>query len=111
MTSPAPVKNGGQFASLRDDSVAALERALRLKPEDLGQEVDTAERLVVRLRDCLIEWIRPGDSAGHRWQTALDQVNAALSLIVGVEYPAVGIQRSLLEQARESLKALQADAN
>ena len=86
-----------QFASLRDDSVAALERALRLKAEDLGKEVDMAERLVVRLRDCLIEWIRLGDSAGHRWQTAF--------------YPAGGIQRSLLEQARESLKALQADAD
>jgi hypothetical protein len=53
------------------------------------------------LRDELIAELR---TSGRR--TGLDRVNAVLSLVVGLEYPAAGIQRNLIEQARDALQAL-----
>lgn len=41
--------------------------------------------------------------APRRWWMVLERLNVALSLVVGVEYPAAGIQRSSLEQAHETL--------
>jgi predicted RNA-binding protein with PIN domain len=92
-------------------AVTELEEALRLPPKELGEEVDQAERTVVRLRDRLIGRLRQDAAAAEapRWRAALDRVNAALSLIVGVEYPAAGLQRSSLEQARDTLKAVLAE--
>lgn len=85
------------------DCIARLDEALRLPPAQLGAEVDIAEREVVRLRDLLIHRLRHGDLPSR---DALDKVNATLSLIVGVEYPAGGIHRTLLEQARNTLRQL-----
>ena len=113
MTSPAPVVDEKALLSLCDESVAALERALRLRPEEVGKQVDVAERVVVRLRDNLIARMRQDDDSSgqrERWRTALDHVNAALSLIVGVEYPSGGIQTGLLEQACDTLKVSLSDA-
>ena len=113
MTSPAPVQDDKPLFSLCEESVAALERALPLTSGGLTKQVDVAERAVVRLRDILIERVRQDNSSvqQRRWRTALTRVNAALSLIVGVEYPAAAIQKSLLEQALDTLKALQATAD
>jgi hypothetical protein len=104
-------------ATLNDDEVAStlcldavqtLEAALKLPPLQLTSEVDLAERAVARLRDHLIDQLRQapsGPAAPHR-RAALEQVNAGLSLIAGAEYPVAGIQRKLLEQARDVLKQL-----
>jgi hypothetical protein len=98
-------------SAVSQQAVAELERALRLPPRELGEEVDEAERTVVRLRDCLIDRLRQDSATAEapRWRAALDRVNAALSLIVGVEYPAAGLQRKSLEQARDTLKAVLAE--
>ena len=81
--------------------LAQLEDALGRPPDQLGREIDQVERELAALRDQLIENLRRnGQRAG------LDRVNAVLSLIVGLEYPAAGIQRDLLEQAREATRAL-----
>jgi hypothetical protein len=97
-------------AAYRDEelmaAIEALERALGLPPAELTAEVDVAERAIARFRNRLIAELRvapTGDDAGHRRQ-ALDAANVALSLVAGVEYPAAGIQRKLLEQAREVLQ-------
>ena len=111
-TSRDQSRPAGSLGDLRRTVVDELEQALSLPPLDLGQEVDQAERRIVRLRDALIEALRAQSSSpdAPRWRTALEQVNAALSLVAGVEYPAAGIQRKLLEQARDSLRRLQDSA-
>jgi hypothetical protein len=87
--------------------------ALQQQPPRFGQEVDEIERTIVRLRDALIARLRQEQAAGAdtaRTRRALDPVNTALSLVVGVEYPAGGIHRKLLEQAATVLGAVPAEA-
>jgi hypothetical protein len=95
-------------AELCREAIAKLDRARQEQPADLSEDVDEAERAAVQLRDQLIEQLRqggaPAELAGTR--EALSAVNMALSLIVGVEYPAAGIQRKLIEQASTALRDL-----
>jgi hypothetical protein len=88
-----------------------LDQALYHPPMQLGKEVDDVEQMVTRLRDTLIHHLRRNStsSAAPRWRAALARINMALSLIVGVEYPAAGIQRSSIEQARDTLAQMLAD--
>ena len=91
----------------RTAAVEALEQALGLPPAELTAQVDVAERAIARLRNRLIAELRAaqtGEDTGQCRQT-LDTANVALSLVAGVEYPAAGIQRELLEQALKVLRA------
>jgi hypothetical protein len=96
------------LAQLCQQAIGLIERAKQEQPRQLSEDVDEAERAVVQLRDQLIELLRqtgmPGAPPGTH--SALDSVNAVLSLIVGVEYPAAGLQRKLLEQAGTALNDL-----
>ncbi len=85
-----------------------LEKAEKMKPHKLGQEVDFVEVRIARLRDCLIENLRkkPDSQLAPTWRYALERANIALSFVVGVEYPVTGIHRKLLEQASQVLKEL-----
>lgn len=85
-----------------------LEKAYGLPPRELGKEVDLAEAKVAQLRDCLIERLRKEENSPRAsgWRIALSFTNMALSYIVAVEYPATGVHRNHLEQAREALNAL-----
>lgn len=71
------------------EAVEALDGALDLPPQQLGREVDQVENTVVRIRDRLIEQLRHDgtSSMAARQRIALEHLNAALSLIAGVEYP------------------------
>jgi hypothetical protein len=91
----------------RKVAIEALERALGLPPAELTAEVDVAERAIARLRNRLIAELRaaPAGADTHSLRQALDAANVALSLVAGVEYPAAGIQRTLLEQAVKVLRA------
>jgi hypothetical protein len=98
-----------QVARRDDDrrgAIEILERALDLPPAELTEQVDVAERAIARLRNRLIAELRAAttgeDTRGLRG--ALDAANVALSLVAGVEYPAAGIQRTLLEQAIDVLR-------
>lgn len=90
------------------EAVEALDRVLAEIPCCRFQIVDFGECAVVRLRDCLIEGYRSASSAEEAQEIKrdLDQVNIALSLVVGVEYPGAGIQQKPLEQARAVLEGL-----
>jgi hypothetical protein len=70
--------------------------------------VDEAERALAALRDGCIDLLRQEPSARERrsLRHALNQVNATLSLILGVEYPVLGVQENLLKDARKTLKSL-----
>ena len=93
------------------EAVAILDRALDLPPLQVGREVDEVENLVARLRDALIARLRQAEIAPEvsRLREALSLANMALSLIVGVEYPATGLQRSAIEEARDTLARLLAE--
>ena len=98
-----------ETASLDDQcgqAIDKLDRAMRLHPRELEKELDQIQRDVVRLRDQLIDRLRlpQASPASGKLHVALERVNIALTLIVGVEYPATSIQRSALEQARDTLK-------
>ncbi|MEJ2557989.1 MAG: hypothetical protein P8186_17550 [Anaerolineae bacterium] len=99
------------FAEQCQEALTSLERVLEILPQWRFQEVDMAERAIVRLRDSLIDRMR-GESAPAetgRLRAALDRVNVALSLVTGIEYPAAGIQEVPLKQARDVLKDLLAE--
>jgi hypothetical protein len=91
----------------RTAAIEALERALDLPPAELTAQVDVAERAIARLRNRRIAELRaaPTGEDTRDLREALDAANAALSLVAGVEYPAAGIQRTLLEQALTVLRA------
>lgn len=82
-------------------AIAALERAHTAPPIQFTQETDFAMRSIVAVRDMLIARLHSGDTAKH---AALDQVNMALSIVVGLEYPAAGIARENTEHARGVLE-------
>jgi hypothetical protein len=98
----------GEVAAQVQETIAALEAALQTPAKHLKDEVDRALRAAVRLRDTLITRLR-GESAAEdvvATRAALDQVNVAVSLIAGVEYPAEKVQREALQQAKGVLEGL-----
>jgi hypothetical protein len=79
------------------EAIRCLDRAMAELPAKLSEDVDEAERVLARVRDRLIELAR----RERRRPVALDRVNVALSLVVGVEYPLGGLHRDVVRQARE----------
>lgn len=96
------------LAQLGREAVRSIEQGLDLPPLQLGEEVDVAERIVSRMRDRLIDALRRDTERpdAPRLRHALERVNVAISLLVGIEYPAAGIQLRPLEQARDVLTSL-----
>jgi hypothetical protein len=92
-------------------AIEAIDRAIPEPASELKQDVDVAERAIAELRDCLIRHLRrvPDGADSERRRRILDQVNVALSLVIGVEYPSGGIQRQQLEQARDVLRRARVD--
>jgi hypothetical protein len=90
------------------EAVASLERALEKKPAELRQEVDIAENAIVRVRDDLINRLREDETSeqAQRNREVLEKVNAAVSLIAGVEYHSAGIEHDDLELAKTNLQEL-----
>ncbi len=89
------------------DAVRLLDEALQSPPGSLNEEVDQAERRVVRLRNLLIERLRRDEDDPSYWRRPLDRANVALSLIAAVEYPATGIHLQYMEDALKVLKDMQ----
>ena|ERR1051325_10838385 len=86
------------------EAINRIDHAKNLHPRELEKEADRLECEIVRLRDALIEHLRRSDvSSVAGRNAALEKINAALSLILTVEYPVTAIQRSALTQARDSL--------
>jgi hypothetical protein len=96
----------GPFAEQCQAAVALLDRLLETSPYPSFQELDMTERAIVRLRDGLIERLRQDNASAEapRLRALLERANIAISAVVGVEYPAAGVRRELLEMARDALK-------
>jgi hypothetical protein len=64
-----------------------------------------AVRCLVRLRDALINERRAGKGTpGH--EERLRRVNAVLSMVVGGEYPLVGVRKERIKNARNEVEEL-----
>ena len=84
-----------------------MDAASEKPPAELSTMVDAVERDIVALRDVLIERVRHGTRAARDAPDAaslLEQLNIALSLVIGLEYPAAAVERELLGQARGLLQ-------
>jgi hypothetical protein len=80
-------------------ALAALDRALSHDPAGTYSDLVDAARAIAVIRDGLIQRRRQGSTATG----VLDRVNAALSLVIGCEYPLAGVRRERIEQARQAL--------
>jgi hypothetical protein len=101
----------GSFTEQCQEALASLDRLLEITPNLRFEQIDMAEREIVRLRDDLIDRLRqdPPSEEAARLRSVLEHVNAAISLVAGVEYPGTGIQQKLLEGAQQALKAAVAE--
>ncbi len=104
---PAPEEKD-ILLQLCQEAMDAIQAVLEAPPRDRHQIVDDSERALVRLRDRLIRRYRQEEDAQVKsgLRSALDQVNIAVSLITGVEYPGAGIQEKTIEQAQDVLKGM-----
>ncbi len=85
--------------------IAKLEYLRGVPVDELETGLDEVNLRIIDLRDRFIESVRqtPGDQT---LQTTLKQINLALSLIFGLEYPVTGFQRNKISQATAVLKLL-----
>ena len=86
-------------------AVAALDKVVEERPSEEHEYLVEAVRCVTRLRDRLIAERRAGDTS-QNLRDRLDHTNAVLSVIVGGQYPLVGVRRERVQHARDLLKEL-----
>ena len=96
------------LATQVQEAIGALDQAAQAPVDQLKQETHVALEAAIRLRDALIQRLRaataPEGRVGPR--SALDQVNVAISLVTGVEYPIEKMDRQSIKQARGVLEGL-----
>jgi hypothetical protein len=97
-------------ADLRE-ATRALERALQAPTLEVQLEASSAEKMIVHARNDLIDSLRkdPGAPECHAWKALLEQLNAALSLIIGIEYPSNFVRREKITQAKTYLEEILAE--
>lgn len=86
-----------------------LDAAREADPMTLQRETARAERAISRLRDGLIARLRAAPPAEDtaRPRAALAQINVALSLVVGGEYPVGRIERRFVGDASGVLRGIE----
>ena len=82
-------------------AIAALDRALADRPDQIYHDLVELVRCLVQLRTELTARRRDGEP-GDR----LDRCNAVLSMVVGGEYPLAGTRRDRVQKARDELASL-----
>jgi hypothetical protein len=93
------------------DAVAALERAIAAPPLQLTREANNTVRMILRMRDKMNEWLRQEGRVGdeNAYLRAINRLNSALALLTNMQYPATGIRRKPVEQARDMLQSILLD--
>lgn len=95
-----------QSPEVRKFGEMALDKLDRLPMDDNNQskqQIDEAIRLLVTMRDRLIESRRAGQPKADEW---LSQTNGILSSLFGTEFPKGGLQWKRVCESRDSLRAL-----
>ncbi len=108
---PAAAQDELWLSSQCREAIAHLEQAYMAPPLQLTRDASAAGRIVVKLRDRMVEQLRQDGNGAEteKKKKALDRLNIALTLIVGVEYPSVGVRRKPIEQARDLLESILVD--
>lgn len=88
-------------------AVAALDKVLADKPHKVGHDFSEATRRLTAWRRLLIARWRHTHSETDRCK--LEQVNAAISVVVGGQFPLGSIPWPHIEQARQDMAALAQD--
>ncbi len=88
---------------LLEDARGRLQEAKQSGPGEIKSEGYLADRSIVQLRDYLIERFRGHDGEQAQVKASLEKVNAALSLIVGLEFPLSGLKRKFVDEALQLL--------
>jgi len=93
--------------TLGRDVVHALDLLLAERPEKVGNDFSDAVRRLVAWREHLVLRWRNTGAEGDRM--CLERVNAAISVLVGGQFPLGPVPWSHIERARQDMAAL-ADA-
>lgn len=86
-------------------ALQALDRAVDDRPDQVYEDMVAAVRALVRLRDSLITERRAGRGTPEH-EERLRRVNAVLSMVVGGEYPLVGVRKERITKARDEVAEL-----
>ena len=88
------------------EALQAIDKLLRDRPEKVGHDFSEATRLLCAWRDRLIEeWRKTQETSSRR---DLERVNAAISVIVGGQFPLGGVPWPEIEAVRHNLETLAA---
>ena len=79
-------------------ALQALDRAVDDRPDQVYEDMVAAVRALVRLRDSLITERRAGKGTPEH-EERLRRVNAVLSMVVGGEYPLIGIRKERITKS------------
>ncbi len=98
-----------EHAAPEHAALAALDAALRTRPAKDGHEFAQATQCLVAFRNRLTDRQREGKREGADVSTALDQVNALISVVLGAHFPLGTVPWPAVERARAALAKLIAD--
>lgn len=103
----AKAQHGAAIKGHHAAAVAALDRILQSESSQTPQEIEDVGRLIVQLRNQLIEQVRQVKEAGEApyWYAVLDRINEVLELVVSCDNQ-VTLQATCLKKAREGLSRL-----
>ncbi len=91
------------------EALQAIDKLLADKPEKVGHDFSEASRRLCAWRDELVErWRLTRDEDDRR---NLERVNAAISVVVGGQFPMGHVPWPEIEKVRNDLAALSAGSN
>jgi hypothetical protein len=86
------------------EALAAIDRLLVERPEKVGHDFSEATRRLVALREhCVSRWRETQSEADRR---NLERVNAAISVIVGGQFPLGSVPWPTIGKVRDDLSDL-----
>jgi formate dehydrogenase major subunit len=89
---------------LAQDALAAVDKLLADRPQHIGQDFSEATRRLTALREhCIARWRETKSEVDRR---RLERVNAALSVIIGGQFPLGSVQWDSIECVRRDLGQL-----
>lgn len=95
--------------TLGSDAVQAIDKLLVDRPEKVGHDFSEATRRLTAWREQLINRWRQTQAEGDKRN--LERVNAAISVVVGGQFPLGSIPWPHIEQVRNDLAVLAAANN
>jgi hypothetical protein len=89
------------------EAIAAIDRLLADSPDKVGHDFSAATRCLASWRDALVQHRRDLSAGGDH--QALERVNAAISVILGGEFPLGKVPWPEIARVRQQLRELLRD--